>query len=129
VRWVYAQDRRLFERHAQVRIPLRMRAVCRRIAAGGDAVEEFAAQTLDLSLEQVQIRSDRLLDPGAVIDLELDFDDGQPPFRARSVVADAAPDPQMPERFDYRLQLDGAGQPERRRLVERALAAERRASP
>ena len=26
--WVYNQDRRLFERHAQARIPLRMRAVC-----------------------------------------------------------------------------------------------------
>src|SRR6476646_10804792 len=35
---------------------------CRRIA-GGEAVEEVAAPTLDLSLEQVLIRSDRLLDP------------------------------------------------------------------
>ena len=129
VRWVYNQDRRLFERHAQARIPLRMRAARRRIAPGGEAVEEFAAPTLDLSLEQVQIRSDRLLDPGTAIDLVLDFEDGQPPFRARSVVATAAPDPRMPQRFDYRLQLEGAGPAERRRLLERALAAERRASP
>jgi hypothetical protein len=129
VRWVYNQDRRLFERHAQARIPLRMRALCRRIAPGGEAVEEFAAPTLDLSLEQVQIRSDRLLGVGAAIDVCLDFEDGQPPFRSRSLVTVAAPDPRMPERFDYRLQLDGAGPAERRRLVERALAAERRASP
>jgi len=127
--WVYNQDRRLFERHAQARIPLRMRAVCRRITPGGEAVEEFAAPTLDLSLEQVQIRSHRLLDPGTTIDLVLDFDDGQPPFRARSVVAAAARGPHLPQRLDYRLQLDGAGPAERRRLVERALAAERRASP
>jgi len=32
VRWVYGQDRRLFERHAQARIPLRLRALCRRVA-------------------------------------------------------------------------------------------------
>jgi len=106
-----------------------MRAVCRRIASGGEAVEEFAPPTLDLSLEQVQIRSDRLLDPGAAVDLVLDFEDGQPPFGARSVAATAAPDPRTPQRFDYRLQLEGAGPAERRRLVERALAAERRASP
>jgi len=33
------------------------------------------------------------------------------------------------ERFDYRLRLDDAGAVARRRLVERALAAERRLSP
>jgi hypothetical protein len=80
-----------------------MRALCRRVASGGEAVEEFAAPTLDLSLEQVQTRSDRLLDVGAAVDVCLDFEDGQPPFRSRSLVTAATPDPKMPERFDYRL--------------------------
>src|SRR5437868_3467865 len=53
VRWVYAQDRRLFDRRAQARIPVRLRALCRRISPAGDAVEEFAAPTIDISLDGV----------------------------------------------------------------------------
>jgi PilZ domain-containing protein len=123
VRWVYGQDRRLFERRAQARIPVTARATCRRIAPTGEAVEEFAAPTVDVALEAVRIRSERLLDIGAAIDLTVDFEDGLPPFAAAAAVADAT---QAGERFEYLLRLERVGPVQRRGLIERALAAERR---
>ncbi|HEY0387866.1 MAG TPA: PilZ domain-containing protein [Gaiellales bacterium] len=123
VRWVYAQDRRLFERHAQARIPLRLRAVCRRVAPSGDAVEEFAAATVDFALDGVRVRTERVVPEGALVDLELDFGDRLPPFTARTEVASAQP---TAGRIEYELRLAGAGPALRRSLIERALAAERR---
>jgi hypothetical protein len=123
VRWVYAQDRRLFERHAQARIPLLIRALCRRIAPTGEAVEEFTAATVDFALDGVRVRSERLLPEGAVIDVELDFGDQLPPFSARTTVVAAEP---HGDRSEYQLRLVDAGPAQRRGLIERALAAERR---
>lgn len=123
VRWVYAQDRRLFERRAQARIQVRLRAVCRTVAGAGEPAWEFAAPTVDVSLDGVRIRSDRLLEPGTLVDLELDFGDRLDAFRSRAMVelADGAGD-----RFEYRLRLEDAHPALRRMLIERALAAERR---
>jgi hypothetical protein len=123
VRWVYAQDRRLFERHAQARIPLRIRALCHRIAPTGEAVEEFTAATVDFALDGVRVRSERLVPEGATVDLVLDFGDQMAPFGARTTVVSAE---QQGDRIEYRLQLEQAGPAQRRNLIERALAAERR---
>jgi c-di-GMP-binding flagellar brake protein YcgR len=123
VRWVYAQDRRLFERRAQARIPVRLRALCRRIAPDGAAVEEFAAPTVDISLDGVRITSERLLDRDAAVDVELDFGDGLEPFQARTAVE---PVGEAHGRQEYQLRLEEAHPALRRMLIERALAAERR---
>jgi hypothetical protein len=123
VRWVYAQDRRLFERHAQARIPLRLRALCRRVAPTGEAVEEFTAATVDFALDGVRVRTERVVPDGALVDLELDFGDALPAFRARTEAA--APEP-AGDRIEYQLRLVDAGPAVRRSLIERALAAERR---
>jgi c-di-GMP-binding flagellar brake protein YcgR len=123
VRWVYAQDRRLFERHAQARIPLRIRVLCHRIAPTGEAVEEFRAATVDFALDGVRVRCERLLPEGATVDVLLDFDDRLAPFSARTTVVSAEP---QGDRIEYQLQLEGAGPARRRTLIERALAAERR---
>jgi len=123
VRWVYAQDRRLFERRAQARIAVRLRAVCRPVTPAGEPAQEFAAPTVDISLDGVRIRSDRLVEPGTLVDLELDFADGLDAFRARAIVepADGGGD-----RIEYQLRLEEAHPALRRMLIERALAAERR---
>src|SRR5207249_148467 len=62
IRWVYAQDRRLFDRRAQTRFPLRIRALVQRIAPDGQAVEAFAAPTLDISIDGIRIASERMLE-------------------------------------------------------------------
>jgi PilZ domain len=123
VRWVYAQDRRLFERHAQARIPLRVRAVCRRVAPHGEPVEEFTAATVDFALDGVRISTERLLEEGGIVDLEVDFGDELPPLAARTTVT--GPEPAA-GRLEYLLRLEDAGPAARRSLIERALAAERR---
>ena len=123
IRWVYAQDRRLFERRAQARIPLRVRALCRRVAPGGEPVEEFTASTVDFALDGVRIRTERLLPEGAAVDVEIDFADGLPPFAARTSAGAAEP---AGERMEYLLRPVDAGPAMRRSLIERALAAERR---
>jgi c-di-GMP-binding flagellar brake protein YcgR len=123
VRWVYAQDRRLFERHAQARIPLRIRAICRRIAPTGEPVEQFTAATVDFALDGVRVRSERLVPEGATVDVVLDFDDQLAPFSARTIVVSAE---QHGDRIEYQLQFEEAGPAQRRTLIERALAAERR---
>jgi hypothetical protein len=123
VRWVYAQDRRLFERRAQARIQVRLRAVCRTVPAAGEQAQEFAAPTVDVSLDGVRIRSDQLLEPGTLVDLELDFGDRLDAFRGRAIVE---PADGMGDRFEYQLRLEDAHPALRRLLIERALAAERR---
>lgn len=123
VRWVYGQDRRLFERHAQARIPLRLRALCRRVAPTGEAVEEFTAVTVDFALDGIRVRSDRVLPDGVAVDVELDFGDDLEPFSARTTATGAAP---AGDRLEYLLALADAGPARRRSLIERALAAERR---
>jgi len=123
VRWVYAQDRRLFERHAQARIPLRLRALCRRVAPTGEQVEEFTAMTVDFALDGVRVRTERLLPEGAAVDLEVDFGDDLGPFTARTRATAAEP---AGDRLEYLLVLEDAGPALRRSLIERALAAERR---
>ncbi len=123
VRWVYAQDRRLFERHAQARIPLRLRAVCRRVSSTGEPVEEFAAATVDFALDGIRVRTDRLVPDGSAVDVEVDFEDGLPPFSARATAVSAE---SQGDRHEYVLRLAAAGPALRRSLIERALAAERR---
>jgi hypothetical protein len=126
VRWVYAQDRRLFERRAQARIPLRLRALCRRVAPDGQPVEEFTAMTVDFALDGVRIRTERVLPDGAVVQLEVDFGDDLPPFAARTVAGLGEP---AGDRLEYLLRPADAGPALRRSLIERALAAERRIRP
>lgn len=123
VRWVYAQDRRLFDRRAQARIPLRLRALCRRVAPNGEPVEEFTAVTVDFALDGVRIRTERLLPEGAHVDLEVDFGDELPPFAARTVAGAGEP---AGDRLEYLLQPADTGPAARRSLIERALATERR---
>lgn len=123
VRWVYGQDRRLFERHAQARIPLRLRALCRRVAPTGEAVEEFTAVTVDFALDGIRVRTDRVLPDGVAVDVELDFGDDLGPFSARTVATGAEP---ARDRLEYLLALADAGPARRRSLIERALAAQRR---
>lgn len=123
VRWVYAQDRRLFDRRAQARIPLRLRALCRRVAPDGAPVEEFTAVTVDFALDGVRIRTERLLPEGAVVDVAVDFADELPLFTARTTVGPAE---QAGDRLEYLLSPVDAGPAMRRSLIERALAAERR---
>jgi hypothetical protein len=126
VRWVYGQDRRLFERRAQARIPLRLRALCRRVAPDGHPVEEFTAMTVDFALDGVRIRTERVLPEGAVVQLEVDFGDDLPPFAARTVAGLGEP---AADRLEYLLRPADAGPALRRSLIERALAAERRIRP
>lgn len=123
VRWVYAQDRRLFERRAQARIPLRLRAVCRRVGPDGEPVEEFTARTVDFALDGVRVHTERVLPEGAVIDVAVDFADDLPPFAARTRAGPGGP---AGDRLEYLLQPVDAGPVTRRSLIERALAAERR---
>jgi c-di-GMP-binding flagellar brake protein YcgR len=126
IRWVYSQDRRLFDRRSQARIPARLKAVVRRIAEDGQAVEEFAAPTIDVSLDGVRIATERLLDAGTQVEIEIEFGDSLPPFvqRARVAWGDEAGG-----RLTFGLEFADIHPAQQRQLVERTLAAEKRSSP
>ena len=126
VRWVYAQDRRLFDRHAKVRIPIRIRVVCRRLA-DGEAVEEFTAPSVDISTDVVRIVSERVVLVGTALQVELHLADDVAPFAVLAEVESAHP--QDDERTVYTLRLGELGVAEERRLVERALQIEREQRP
>ena len=126
VRWVCAQDRRLFDRHARVRIPIRTRVVCRRLA-DGEAVEEFTAPSVDVSTDVVRIVSERVVLVGTALQVELHLADDVAPFAVLAEVESAHP--QDDERTVYTLRLGELGVAEERRLVEVALQIEREQRP
>jgi len=126
VRWVYAQDRRLFDRHANVRIPIRIRVVCRRLA-DGEAVEEFTAPSVDVSTDVVRIISERVVPVGTALQVELHLADDVPPFALLAEVESAHP--QDDDRTVYTLRLAELGIAEEHRLVELALQIEREQRP
>ena len=90
VRWVYAEDRRLFDRHAQARIPITIRVICRRLLEGV-AVEEFAAPSLELSGDELMIVSERVVPTETTLEVELDLGEYEQPFSAKATVAAARP--------------------------------------
>ena len=126
VRWVYAQDRRLFDRHANVRIPIRIRVVCRRLA-DGEAVEEFTAPSVDVSTDAVRIISERVVPAGTALQVELHLADDVPPFAVLAEVESAHL--QDDDRTVYTLRLAELGIAEEHRLVELALQIEREQRP
>jgi hypothetical protein len=126
VRWVYAEDRRLFDRHAQVRIPIRVRVVCRRLAEG-EPVEEFTAPSVDVSTDVVRIVTERVVLVGTALQVELHLADDVPPFAVLAEVESAQP--QDDERTVYTLRLGDLGVAEEHRLVELALQIEREQRP
>ena len=126
VRWVYTQDRRLFDRHANVRIPIRIRVVCRRLA-DGEAVEEFTAPSVDVSTDVVRIISERVVPVGTALQAELHLADDVPPFAVLAEVESAHP--QDDDGTVYTLRLAELGIAEEHRLVELALQIEREQRP
>jgi c-di-GMP-binding flagellar brake protein YcgR len=126
VRWVYAEDRRLFDRHAQARIPIRIKVICRRLA-DGEPGEEFSAPSVDLSADSVRIVSERVVLVGTTLQVELHLADDVPPFAVLGEVESAHP--QDDERTIYTLRLRQLGVAEERRLVELALQIEREQRP
>ncbi|MDX6494739.1 MAG: PilZ domain [Gaiellales bacterium] len=126
VRWVYAQDRRLFDRRAQTRLPVRLKALVRRIAPDGIAVEEFSAPTLDISLEGVRIVTERTLEVDGRVEISIDFEDSLEPFHSAARVTWAEP---AGDRLTFELTFADINPAQQRRLIERTLAAEKRLSP
>ena len=123
VRWVYGQDRRLFDRHSQTRLPVRLKAVVRRLTQDGHAVEEFAAPTVDVSIDGVQISTERLLEVGGRVEVSVDFADSIEPFTATALVAWQRP---AGERLTFGLEFADIKPALQRQLIERTLAAEKR---
>jgi c-di-GMP-binding flagellar brake protein YcgR len=118
VRWVYAEDRRVFDRRAQARIPVRLRARCR--TADGD---EFSAPTLDVAADGARLLTDRVLADGAALEMVLDLDDrGRPVSTAATVVWSR---PQADGRVAYGVRFAPMTAAVRREFVERAFAVER----
>jgi c-di-GMP-binding flagellar brake protein YcgR len=123
VRWVYAQDRRLFDRRAQTRLPLRIKALVRRMAPDGPAVEEFAAPTLDISIDGLRIATERVLEVDGLVEISIDFGDSLEPFHASARVAWAHA---AGDRLTYGLAFADINPAQQRGLIDRSLAAEKR---
>jgi len=120
VRWVYGQDRRLADRQAQARIPVRVRAVIR---PGGDERHEFAAPTVDISADGIWIASDHALTIGSTVDVALELEQDGEPFSAPATV-DGVEEGVQGHRFGYWLQFQGLTFVRQRELVERAIGVE-----
>jgi PilZ domain len=120
VRWVYGQDRRLADRQAQARIPVRVRAVIR---PGGETGREFAAPTVDISADGIWIASDRALLMGGEVEVALELEQDGEPFTAPATVEGVEENVQG-HRFGYWLQFRGLTFVRQRELVERAIGVE-----
>jgi c-di-GMP-binding flagellar brake protein YcgR len=120
VRWVYGQDRRLADRQAQARIPVRVRAVIR---PQGEGRREFAAPTVDISADGIWIASDRALQMGEVVDVALELEASGEPFESPATV-EGLEDGVQGHRFGYWLQFQGLTFVRQRELVERAIGVE-----
>lgn len=118
VRWVYAEDRRIFDRRSGVRIRVRLRVVCRR-----ESGETIAAPSLDMTGDGLRILSDSPLALGERVEVEIHFDDGVPsPTLAATVIWQG----DEGDRRAYGLEYEGLNLPTARSVLERALAAEAR---
>jgi|1185.fasta_scaffold448941_1 c-di-GMP-binding flagellar brake protein YcgR len=115
VRWVYAEDRRIFDRRAQARIPVRLKVIC------DTGTERFAAPTLDVSGDGARIVTDRELRPGERLRLEISFPDREPPGTYEATVVWRGDDD---ARTAYGLRFEALSHASRRRLIERCVAAE-----
>ena len=120
VRWVYGQDRRLADRQAQARIPVRVRAVIRPV---DDEWREFAAPTVDISADGIWIASDRSLAVGSPVEVALELEPDGEPFTAPATV-DSVEEGVQGHRFGYWLQFQGLTFVRQRELVERAIGVE-----
>lgn len=125
VRWVYGQDRRLADRQAQARIPVRVRAVIR---PSGDGGREFAAPTVDISADGIWIASNRLLAMGATVEVALELEQDGEPFSAPATV-EGIEEGVQGHRFGYWLQFQGLTFVRQRELVERAIGVEHDQKP
>ena len=120
VRWVYGEDRRLADRQAQARIPVRVRAV---ISPASGRPGEFAAPTVDISADGIWIASDEAMSVGAVVEVALELEPGGDPFEAEATV-EAIEDGVQGHRFGYWLEFQGLTFVRQRELVERAIGVE-----
>jgi c-di-GMP-binding flagellar brake protein YcgR len=120
VRWTYAEDRREADRRAAVRVPLNVIVTCR---ARGEA---FRAGTIDIAVDGARIVTDRVLEPGEPVELDLELEELGYALAARSHVVWGR---QLDSgRFTYGLRFEGLDPRTQRELVARAAEAERRAS-
>jgi hypothetical protein len=110
-------------RVSQTRLPVRLKAVVRRLTPDGHAVEEFAAPTVDVSIDGVQISTERLLEVGGRVEVSIDFADSIEPFTATALVAWQRP---AGERLTFGLEFADIKPALQRQLIERTLAAEKR---
>jgi hypothetical protein len=120
VRWVYGQDRRLADRQAQARIPVRVRAV---ITQHGLGQREFAAPTVDISADGIWIATDRALHMGEAVDVAVELEPDGEPFEAPATV-EGIEEGVQGHRFGYWLQFQGLSFVRQRELVERAIGVE-----
>jgi c-di-GMP-binding flagellar brake protein YcgR len=120
VRWVYGQDRRLADRQAQARIPVRVRAV---ITPQGFGQREFAAPTVDISADGIWIATDRVLQVGEDVDVAVELEPDGEPFEAPATVEGIEVGVRG-HRFGYWLQFQGLSFVRQRELVERAIGVE-----
>jgi c-di-GMP-binding flagellar brake protein YcgR len=118
VRWTYAEDRREADRRASVRVPLALIVTCR---ARGEA---FRAGTLDLAVDGARIVTDRALEPGELVELDVDIPDPRYVRSLRSRVVYTRQD--KAGRFTHGLRFEGLDAHEQRELVDHAVEAEQR---
>lgn len=116
VRWVFAEDRRIAERRAAVRVPVQVLAWCE--PAEGT---RFRAGTVDLAADGARIITDRPATPGARLRIELDVD--EPAYHVAAVAEVAWAHEIGGGRWVYGLRFDQLDRPTQRRIVDHALHA------
>jgi c-di-GMP-binding flagellar brake protein YcgR len=117
VRWVFAEDRRVAERRAAVRVPIHVLATCRESANG----EAFRAGTIDVAADGARIVTDKAITTGERIRIEFSVD--EPAYHVAAVAEVVWAQRMTDGRYAYGLRFENLDRATQRAIVDHALRA------
>ena len=117
VRWVFAEDRRVAERRAAVRVPVNVLAWCR----PADGGIRFRAGTIDLAADGARIITFQACNVGDRLEIEFDVD--EPAYHVEAVAEIVWMQQVFDGRWTYGMRFEQLDRAIQRQIVEHALRA------
>jgi c-di-GMP-binding flagellar brake protein YcgR len=117
VRWVFAEDRRVAERRAAVRVPVNVLAWCR----PADGGIRFRAGTIDLAADGARIITFQACNVGDRLDVAFDVD--EPAYHVEATAEIVWREQMFDGRWTYGMRFEQLDRAIQRQIVEHALRA------